>query len=182
MQRLADVVAGWFCYGVMRASAGTFLFWSTLGSQWFPGTLAAVDVAGPSAPLLLSVKLAIDVLVVACPCALGLATPTAVLVASSSGAKRGLLIRGGDVLEELAKVSTVVFDKTGTLTEGKLRLTAVNTLSANTASRALQLAAAVESSTTHPLATAVKQAANERGMFLFCIKTICNERFALAYC
>lgn len=79
------------------------------------------------------------------------------------GAKRGLLIRGGDVLEQLANVSTVVFDKTGTLTEGKLRLTGIKTFSDCTAARALQLAAAVESLTTHPLAVAVKQAASEQG-------------------
>ena len=75
-----------------------------------------MEAVGPQAPLLLSLKLAIDVLVVACPCALGLATPTAVLVASSAGARRGLLLRGGDVIEALAAVDTVVLDKTGTLT------------------------------------------------------------------
>lgn len=80
-----------------------------------------MEAAGAQAPLLLSLKLAIDVLVVACPCALGLATPTAVLVASSAGARRGLLLRGGDVLEGLAGVDTVVLDKTGTLTGGKER-------------------------------------------------------------
>ena len=85
MQRLADFVAGKFCYGVMAASAATFGFWSLVGSSWFPSVLEAVDSAGPEAPLLLSIKLAIDVLVVACPCALGLATPTAVLVATSAG-------------------------------------------------------------------------------------------------
>lgn len=82
--------------------------------------------AADGGALALSVKLAVDVLVVACPCALGLATPTAVLVASSVGARRGLLLRGGDVLERAAAVDTVVLDKTGTLTEGRLRLTALN--------------------------------------------------------
>ena len=83
--------------------------------------MSAVDVSGAQGPLLLAVKLAVDVLVVACPCALGLATPTAVLVASSAGARKGLLLRGGDVLERAALVNTVVFDKTGTLTQGKAR-------------------------------------------------------------
>lgn len=83
----------------------------------------------PGGVLALSVKLAVDVLVVACPCALGLATPTAVLVASSAGARRGLLLRGGDVLERVAAVDTVVLDKTGTLTEGRLRLTGLCTSS-----------------------------------------------------
>lgn len=76
----------------------------------------------------LAAKLAVDVLVVACPCALGLATPTAVLVASSVGAKRGLLIRGGDVLEALSRVDTVVLDKTGTLTRGRMSLAGVRAL------------------------------------------------------
>eukprot|EP00878_Enallax_costatus_P010699 GHUV01011175.1.p1 GENE.GHUV01011175.1~~GHUV01011175.1.p1 ORF type:complete len:791 (+),score=278.39 GHUV01011175.1:1241-3613(+) len=119
MQRVADAVAGKFCYGVMAASAATFTFWQTLGQHLFP---AAIVASGSSSALLLSIKLAVDVLVVACPCALGLATPTAVLVGSSLGATRGLLMRGGDVLERVAGISGVVFDKTGTLTEGKLRL------------------------------------------------------------
>ena len=88
----------------------------------FPDVVSAT--AGGA--LALSVKLAVDVLVVACPCALGLATPTAVLISSSVGATRGLLLRGGDVLERAAAVDTVVLDKTGTLTEGRLRLTALN--------------------------------------------------------
>ncbi len=149
VQRVADVVAGRFCYGVMAASAATFAFWHLLGTGWYPHVLDAaapavdagylamshgasflgpdpdLDLDPSSASLLLSIKLAVDVLVVACPCALGLATPTAVLVASSLGAKRGLLIRGGDVLEKLAAVDTVVLDKTGTLTEGRLALEGV---------------------------------------------------------
>jgi Cu+-exporting ATPase len=163
VQRLADVVAGYFCYSVMTLSAATFLFWYTTGSAWYPQALDAVDVDGASASLLLSVKLAIDVLVVACPCALGLATPTAVLVASSAGARRGLLIRGGDILERLAKIDTVVLDKTGTLTEGKLRLKELNAFAGYTKGDVLALAAAVESLTTHPLAAAVKQAALNEG-------------------
>lgn len=119
-----------FCYAVMTASLATFTFWNFFGQNLFPDALDAFaetlenpDVAAPG--LLLSIKLAVDVLVVACPCALGLATPTAVLVGSSLGAKCGLLMRGGDVLERLAGVDTVVFDKTGTLTGGKMRLTGV---------------------------------------------------------
>ncbi len=92
VQRLADVVAGYFCYSVMSLSAATFIFWYTTGSAWYPQALDAVDVDGASASLLLSVKLAIDVLVVACPCALGLATPTAVLVASSAGKSKPTII------------------------------------------------------------------------------------------
>ncbi|GIM14913.1 hypothetical protein Vretimale_17774, partial [Volvox reticuliferus] len=196
VQRLADTVAGRFCYGVMTAAAATFLFWLTAGPQLFPQVLdpdlagsgwAAVEAsyhshgAGgwgggaaaaafdddallSSSPLILALRLAVDVLVVACPCALGLATPTAVLVASSLGARRGLLVRGGDVLERLAAVDTVVLDKTGTLTEGKLKVLGVQVARTHTAPEAsgigsgnsdtpedavLRLAAAVESATRH---------------------------------
>lgn len=166
VQRLADVVAGYFCYGVMSASAVTFAFWNTVGTAWFPQALDAVEMDGSSASLLLAVKLAIDVLVVACPCALGLATPTAVLVASSAGARRGLLIRGGDILERLAKVDTVVLDKTGTLTEGKLALKSLKAFGAFAPVDVLAMAASVESLTSHPLALAVKNAAAQEGAAL----------------
>lgn len=168
VQRLADMVAGRFCYGVMSASALTFAFWNLAGADWFPTALDAVDSVGPEAPLLLSIKLAIDVLVVACPCALGLATPTAVLVASSSGARRGLLIRGGDALERMAKIDTVVFDKTGTLTEGKLTMVDLAPREGYDADELLRFATAVERTTTHPLAGAVSRAAEERGERLIC--------------
>ncbi|GAB4822976.1 hypothetical protein N2152v2_010022 [Parachlorella kessleri] len=167
VQRLADWVAGKFCYTVMAASAATFTFWSTLGSTWFPDALDAVSAsADDNAPLLLGVKLAIDVLVVACPCALGLATPTAVLVASSAGAKRGLLLRGGDVLERLAQVDTVVLDKTGTLTQGKLQLVGVRGAEEHgiTPGELLRMAAAAEIATRHPLANAVLAAAKAQGI------------------
>ncbi len=88
------------------------------GPSLFPGVIEAASMSGASASAaLLGLKLAVDVMVVACPCALGLATPTAVLVASSMGAQRGLLLRGGDVLERMAHINVVAFDKTGTLTQ-----------------------------------------------------------------
>jgi Cu2+-exporting ATPase len=106
-------VAGKFAYGVMGLSAATFGFWATVGTKLFPqvltnaaGTAAAAATAGPAAALLLSLQLACNVLVVACPCALGLATPTAVLVGTAAGARRGLLIRGGDILESASQVGT----------------------------------------------------------------------------
>ena len=139
IQHLADTVAGYFVYGVMAISVLTFLFWYFAGTHIWPSVLlgqGAMDMnhgainLGNQLPmihyqssLLLSLKLAIAVLVIACPCALGLATPTAILVGSGIGAERGLLIRGGDVLERVHQLDTVVFDKTGTLTTGNLTLT-----------------------------------------------------------
>ncbi|EGK87608.1 Cu(2+)-exporting ATPase [Microcoleus vaginatus PCC 9802] len=139
IQNLADTVAGYFVYGVMAISLLTFLFWYFAGTHIWPSVLlgqGAMDMGHGAmnmgnqlpiihyqSPLLLSLKLAIAVLVIACPCALGLATPTAILVGSGIGAERGLLIRGGDVLERVHQLDTVVFDKTGTLTTGNLTLT-----------------------------------------------------------
>ena len=159
VQRLADAVAGPFVYAVMTASAATFAFWSLAGDTLFPGAL--LEASGGAGATLGALKLATDVLVVACPCALGLATPTAVLVATSAGARLGLLLRGGDVLEAAAGVDTVALDKTGTITEGKPRVTgvAVDGGAAMETVDMLRLAAAVEATTTHPLAAAVAAAA-----------------------
>ncbi|KAG2440429.1 hypothetical protein HYH02_010314 [Chlamydomonas schloesseri] len=165
IQRLADTVAGKFAYGVMGLSAATFAFWATVGTRLFPQVLAGA-AAGPAGTLLLSLQMACNVLVTACPCALGLATPTAVLVGTGAGARRGLLIRGGDILEATSHVDTVVFDKTGTLTVGKPQVTHVHSLmpaDADThlgADALLQLAAAVERRTTHPVALALVRAAD----------------------
>jgi Cu2+-exporting ATPase len=165
VQRLADEVAGTFCYGVMAASAATFTFWRVAGARIFPHVLPVAAAAG-SAPLLLALQLAVNVLVVACPCALGLATPTAVLVGTSLGARHGLLIRGGDVLERASGVDTVVFDKTGTLTAGRPVVTRVllapGGVGAGAAAETalLSLAAAVERCARHPLARAVTSAAD----------------------
>ncbi|MEG4069198.1 heavy metal translocating P-type ATPase [Microcoleus sp. Pol11C2] len=139
IQNLADTVAGYFVYGVMGISVLTFLFWYFAGTHIWPSVLlghgamnmghgamnmgSELPIIHYQSPLLLSLKLAIAVLVIACPCALGLATPTAILVGSGIGAERGLLIRGGDVLERVHQLDTVVFDKTGTLTTGNLTLT-----------------------------------------------------------
>ncbi|MBA0568195.1 hypothetical protein Golob_005704 [Gossypium lobatum] len=177
VQRLADAIAGPFVYSIMTLSAATFAFWyghavdcvlanlasfSLLlsmsryyaGSHIFPDVLLN-DIAGPDGdPLLLSLKLAVDVLVVSCPCALGLATPTAILVGTSLGARQGLLIRGGDVLERLANVDRIAFDKTGTLTEGKPTVSSVSSFTYDE-SEILQIAAAVERTAIHPIAKAI---------------------------
>ncbi|KAL8222949.1 hypothetical protein R6Q57_020348 [Mikania cordata] len=154
IQRLADSIAGPFVYTVMTLSAATFAFWYYVGVHLFPDVLLN-DISGPDgSQLLLSLKLSTDVLVVSCPCALGLATPTAILVGTSLGAKQGLLIRGGDVLERLAKIDTITLDKTGTLTEGKPAVSGVSSFK-HGETEILQLAAAVEKTASHPIAKAI---------------------------
>lgn len=170
IQRLADQIAGYFTYGVLAIALITFCFWLLVGTHLWPEVLqvSAVTphhsmVQGQPHPVLLSLKLAIAVLVIACPCALGLATPTAILVGTSLGAERGLLIRGGDVLEQVERLDTIVFDKTGTLTTGQLQITdtwlATDSHSTWTAEQLLQLAATVETGVRHPVATAIQQQA-----------------------
>ncbi|VVA39611.1 PREDICTED: copper-transporting ATPase [Prunus dulcis] len=166
VQRLADKVAGHFTYGVMTLSAATFLFWSLIGGHILP----AAFHGGNSVSLAL--QLSCSVLVVACPCALGLATPTAVLVGTSLGAKRGLLLRGGNILEKFSMVNTVVFDKTGTLTMGKPVVTKILTPERSKVTDlqekfnhtwsevdVLKFAAGVESNTVHPVGKAIVEAA-----------------------
>jgi Cu2+-exporting ATPase len=171
VQKLADTVAGYFTYGVFTAAVLTFIFWYFFGSHWHITTISGMgshsyghSMMSPHtqlSPILLSLKLAIAVMVVACPCALGLATPTAILVGTAIGAERGLLIKGGDVLEQVHKLNTVVFDKTGTLTTGKPTVT--DCIQINQSPFPLiQLAAAVESGTHHPLATAILTEAHQQ--------------------
>jgi P-type Cu2+ transporter len=180
IQQFADTIAGYFTYGVLTIAALTFLFWYFIGSQLWPDLAIAHPMAHhamgmvhreamPSVvatPMLLSIKLTIAVLVVACPCALGLATPTALLVGSGIGAERGLLIRGGDILEKAHKLTTLVFDKTGTLTKGTPEVTEVLPQPGLDANQLLQLAATVESGTQHPLAQAILQAAKTQSIDL----------------
>jgi P-type Cu2+ transporter len=185
IQQLADQVAGYFTYAILTLAGLTFLFWFLIGSQLWP----ELGIAHPMAhhamhgiqretlptiaatPLLLSLKLTIAVLVIACPCALGLATPTALLVGSGIGAERGLLIRGGDVLEKAFKLKTIVFDKTGTLTTGQPQVTDVlpwptHGPASITAAELLQLSATIESGTQHPLAQAIGAAAQAQSLSL----------------
>jgi len=178
IQRLADTIAGYFTYGVLTIATLTFAFWYFVGTHLWHDRLLSMGnhlqfwghhtghlaMAAPEfSPFLLSLKLAIATLVIACPCALGLATPTAILVGSGVGAERGLLIRGGDVLERAHNLHTLVFDKTGTLTSGHPNVTDCLPLTeALTADHLLQLAATVESGTQHPLAIALQQEADRR--------------------
>jgi P-type Cu2+ transporter len=149
VQKLADKVAGYFTYGVLALAIFACLFWYFIG-------IHNPDL-NPVASTLTPLKAAIAVMVVACPCALGLATPTAILVGTGIGADRGLLIKGGDVLEAVHQLDIVVFDKTGTLTEGKPQVTDILTTDTITSTELLQLAAAAESVTNHPLASAIQQ-------------------------
>ncbi|ERN41666.1 copper-(or silver)-translocating P-type ATPase [Rubidibacter lacunae KORDI 51-2] len=169
VQQLADAVAGYFAYGVMAIAALTFGFWYLFGTRVWSDAIAAGPLADVASPLLLSLRLAIAVLVVACPCALGLATPTAILVGTSLGAQRGLLIKGGDVLERVRHLNSIAFDKTGTLTEGRPTVTDVVVDGMEIGDnaerdRVLQLAAIAESGTHHPLAAAIVAAATERNL------------------
>jgi Cu2+-exporting ATPase len=179
VQKLADTVAGYFTYGVLTASVLTFLFWYFFGTHIWPEVAISNTMemghqmvhhttqSTQYSALLVSLKLAIAVMVVACPCALGLATPTAILVGTGIGAERGLLIKGGDVLEKIHQLDTVVFDKTGTLTTGHPTVTDYLVIDPQiTPTDLLQLAAAVESGTYHPLATAIQQAAQQQNLII----------------
>ena len=183
VQKLADTVAGYFTYGVLTASVLTFVFWYFFGTHiWTDVSMSGgmemishadhsvetrliASVPTPHSPLLISLKLAIAVMVVACPCALGLATPTAILVGTAMGAERGLLIKGGDVLERVHQLNTVVFDKTGTLTTGNHIVTdclLISEMGSGNPYSLIQIAAAVESGTHHPLAKAIQQEAQRQ--------------------
>jgi P-type Cu2+ transporter len=142
LQQIADSVAGYFAYIVMGLAFLTVSGWY-VASHWL-----AIDM-----PLLTSLKMGIAVLAIACPCALGLATPTAILVGTGVGAQRGLLIKGGDVLEKLRTIKTVVFDKTGTLTVGKPSVVKVQIFLPET--EVWPLAAMAAAGTNHPVAKAV---------------------------
>jgi Cu+-exporting ATPase len=146
MQQLADRVSGVFVPTVLGLTLLTFVAWIALGGG--AGRAFAVSVA---------------VLVIACPCAMGLAVPAALTVAIGRGAQLGVLFKGGESLERVARVDTVVFDKTGTLTEGKPVVTAVRAAAGFREEEVLALAAALERRSEHPLARAILRAAEDRG-------------------
>jgi Cu+-exporting ATPase len=151
IQRLADAVAAWFVPAVVLAAALSFVAWAT----W-----------GPAPRMAHALVNAVAVLIIACPCALGLATPMSVMVATGRGAQAGVLVRNAEALETLEKVDVLVVDKTGTLTEGKPRLMTVEPAAGWDDDEMLRLAASVERSSEHPLADAVVQGAEERGLGL----------------
>src|SRR5712692_3893956 len=140
IQRLADVVSSYFVPAVVLAAALTFAVWA---------------LTGPQPRMAHALVNAVAVLIIACPCALGLATPMSIMVAMGKGATSGVLIKNAEALESLEKVDTLVVDKTGTLTEGKPRLTAVESADGGNDSEVLRLAASLERKSEHPLATAI---------------------------
>ena len=157
IQHIADQVAGIFVPTVLALAALTFLIWLTVGSSYL----------GFSAALSYAVMGLVGILVIACPCALGLATPTAIIVGIGKGAEYGILIRNAESLEKLSSVDTVVFDKTGTITTGKPSVSDIIVLDQkSTSASLLQLAASVEHRSEHPLAQAILEAAKKQGLTL----------------
>lgn len=149
IQKMADQISGYFVPAVILIAALTFALWS---------------VFGPEPRLVYALLNAVAVLIIACPCALGLATPMSIMVGVGKGAEMGVLIKNGEALEKLEKINTVIVDKTGTLTEGKPTVTHITLADAKSENELLGLAAAVEQQSEHPLAHAIVKAAKERGI------------------
>lgn len=152
IQRLADIVSAYFVPAVILIAIVAFVVWMIFGS------FASAVVAG------------VSVLIIACPCALGLATPMSIMVGTGHGARHGVLIKKAEALEILEKVDTLVVDKTGTLTEGKPRLQAIRVNLELSDEQLLQLAASLEKSSEHPLADAIVKGAQERGLTFLPVK------------
>jgi P-type Cu+ transporter len=151
IQRLADLVAAWFVPAVIAASLLAFAVWS---------------IWGPEPRFSYAFIAAVSVLIIACPCALGLATPMSIMVGVGRGAQSGVLIKSAEALERMEKVDTLVVDKTGTLTEGKPSVVAIKTAGDVTEAELLRLTASLERSSEHPLAAAIVRSANARGIAL----------------
>jgi Cu+-exporting ATPase len=151
IQRLADRIAAWFVPGVVGAAVLAFVAW---------------DLWGPPPQLAIALVSAVSVLIIACPCALGLATPMAIMVGTGRGALAGVLVKNAEALERLEAVDTLVVDKTGTLTEGKPTLSAVVALAGGSEKGVLRLAAALEQGSEHPLAAAILDGARARHITL----------------
>ncbi|HYN14407.1 MAG TPA: heavy metal translocating P-type ATPase [Terriglobales bacterium] len=151
IQRLADKVSGYFVPAVVSIAVLTFIVWGLIG---------------PEPRMAHALVNAVAVLIIACPCALGLATPMAIMVGTGRGARAGVLVRNAEALETMEKVDTLVVDKTGTLTEGKPRLISVVALAGVSEEELLRLVASLERASEHPLAAAVTAGATERGVQL----------------
>ena len=164
IQRVADVFAGNFIVSVHIIALLAFFFWFFIG-YWRYGVGVSASLGGIS-PFLFSLLISITVLVISCPCAVGLATPAAIMVGTGKGAENGILIKGGEALERAHKLDTIVFDKTGTLTEGTPSLTDVFTAQGHEEKEVLFIAATAERGSEHPLGEAVVKEAEERGIRL----------------
>jgi Cu+-exporting ATPase len=151
IQRLADQVAAWFVPAVIAVALASFLAWA-----WW----------GPEPRLAYALVNAVAVLIIACPCALGLATPMSIMVATGRGAAAGVLFKNAEAIERLREVDTLVVDKTGTLTEGRPQLAAVEALAGASEDELLRLAASLERGSEHPLAAAIVAGAESRGLAL----------------
>ncbi|MBU0726712.1 MAG: heavy metal translocating P-type ATPase [Alphaproteobacteria bacterium] len=151
IQRLADLVSSWFVPAVILIALLAFVAWS---------------VWGPAPAMGYALIAAVSVLIIACPCALGLATPMSIMVGVGRGAQEGVLIKNAEALERMEKVDTVIVDKTGTLTEGRPKVTAIRTLGGFGEDDLLRLLASLEQSSEHPLAAAIVAAAKERSLDL----------------
>jgi Cu+-exporting ATPase len=149
IQRLADTVSGWFVPAVIAVAAIAFIAWSLFG---------------PSPAMGYGLIAAVAVLIIACPCALGLATPMSIMVGVGRGAQAGILIKNAESLERMEKVDTLVVDKTGTLTQGRPAVVAIETAEGFGADEVLRLAASLERSSEHPLALAIVKAAEAKGL------------------
>ncbi|OHD08081.1 MULTISPECIES: heavy metal translocating P-type ATPase [unclassified Sphingopyxis] len=151
IQRLADTVSGWFVPGVILVAIAAFVIWSLFG---------------PTPAMAYGLIAAVSVLIIACPCALGLATPMSIMVGVGRGAEIGVLIKNAEALERMEKVDTLVVDKTGTLTEGKPSVIAVEVADGFEEQDLLRIGASLERSSEHPLAAAIVKAAEDRGLAL----------------
>jgi Cu+-exporting ATPase len=151
IQRLADIVAGWFVPAVILIAILAFAAWA---------------VWGPPPAMGYALIAAVSVLIIACPCALGLATPMSIMVGIGRGATEGILIKNAEALELMEKIDTIVIDKTGTLTEGKPKVTAIRAAGNIDENELLRLAASLEQGSEHPLAAAIVAAAKERSIVL----------------
>jgi len=151
IQKMADMVAGYFVPAVIVVALAAFIVWS---------------LVGPEPRLAYALIVAVSVLIIACPCALGLATPMSIMVATGKGATFGVLFKDAESIETLRKVTMLVVDKTGTLTEGKPKLSRVISAGHGEENEVLQLAASLENASEHPLAAAIVAGAQERGLDL----------------
>ena len=154
--RMADIVAGYFTWGVITAALTAGLIWTVAGTVF--------TVSLPGGTFIFSLTVMIAVLIIACPCALGLATPTSIMVGTGKGAELGILIKDAAALEHFRKINFIVFDKTGTLTEGKPKVTDILTFNDHDENEVLSIAAGGEKKSEHPLAEAIVDEAVRRGL------------------